>query len=60
MASSNREGGTVTEEKPPPRPPGFSAFKNLLEKLAKVPKREIDEKEAEYRRERETLRKKAR
>jgi hypothetical protein len=37
----------VTEKKPPP---GFSAFKNLLAKIAKVPKREIDEKEAEYQR----------
>jgi hypothetical protein len=47
----------VTEKKPPP---GFSAFKKLLENIAKVPKREIDEKEAEYQREREALRKQAR
>ena len=40
------------------KPPGFSAFKKLLEKLARVPRAEIDEKEAEYQRERETLRKK--
>ena len=45
----------MTEKKPPP---GFSAFKKLLGKIAKVPKREIDEKEAEYQRERERLRKK--
>ncbi len=44
-------------ERPKP-PPGFSAFKQFLEKLAKVPKEEIDEKEAEYQRSRETLRKK--
>ena len=30
----------------------ISAFKKLLEKVAKVPKREIDEKESEYQRER--------
>lgn len=47
----------MTEKVKPP--PGFSAFKNLLEKLAKVPKREIDEKEAEYQRERKALRNKA-
>jgi hypothetical protein len=48
----------VTDE-PVPKPPGFSAFKALLEKLVKVPKAEIDEKEVEYQREREGLRKKA-
>jgi hypothetical protein len=37
----------VTDE-PVRKPPGFSAFKALLEKLVKVPKAEIDEKEAEY------------
>jgi hypothetical protein len=42
----------VTEEKDKPPPPGFSAFKKLLEKVAKVPKSEIDEKEAEYQAER--------
>jgi hypothetical protein len=40
----------VTERPKPP--PGFSAFKQFLEKLAKVPKGEIDEKEAEYQKER--------
>ena len=43
----------MTAKKPPP---GFSAFKKLLGKIAKVPKREIDEKEAEYQRERERQR----
>jgi hypothetical protein len=38
-------GANVTAKKPPP---GFSAFKKLLEKIAKVPKSEIDSKEAEY------------
>jgi hypothetical protein len=41
----------VTDERVP-KPPGFSAFKSLLEKLVKVPKAEIDEKEAEYQRQR--------
>jgi hypothetical protein len=56
MTCGNQNGGSVTEppEKPPP---GFSAFKSLLEKLVKVPKREIDEKEAKYQKERERLRK---
>lgn len=43
------------EEKPPPEE--SSAFKDLLEKLVKVPKREIDEKEREYRNGREEARK---
>lgn len=51
-------GVNVTEGKTPPKPEGFSAFKRLLEKLVRVPKGEIDEKEAEYQRERERLRKK--
>ena len=42
------------------KPPGFSDFKELLDKLAKVPKTEIDEKEAEYRKQREALRKQPR
>jgi hypothetical protein len=50
-------GVNVTERKKPPKPEGYSAFKRLLEKLVKVPKREIDEKEAEYQREREQVRK---
>ncbi len=37
-------------------PPGFSAFKQFLEKLVKVHKSEIDEKEAEYQKEREDRR----
>lgn len=49
----------MTEKKKPP-PGGYSAFKKLLGKLAKVPKAEIDEKEREYQNERETLKKKAR
>ncbi len=47
----------MTDE-PVKKPPGFSAFKNLLEKLVQVPKAEIGEQEAKYQRERETLRKK--
>ena len=43
----------MTAKKPPKPPPGFSAFKTLLTKIARVPKREIDEQETEYRRERE-------
>jgi len=49
----------VTDKNQKP-PPGFSAFKKLLEKVAKVPKSEIDKKEAEYRLERDALGKKAR
>jgi hypothetical protein len=45
----------VTETKKPP-PDAYSAFKAFLEKLVKVPKSEIDEKEAEYQRERERQR----
>jgi hypothetical protein len=41
----------VTEKIKPP-PDAYSAFKAFLEKLVKVPKSEIDEKEAEYQRER--------
>ena len=48
----------MTEKEKPP--PGFSAFKNLLEKLVKVPKAEIDQREAEYRREREAERERKR
>jgi hypothetical protein len=44
----------MAEPKSPTKPPpGFSAFKTLLGKLAKVPKSEIDQKEAEYREERQ-------
>jgi hypothetical protein len=41
-------------KKPKPRPPESSAFKDMLRRLMKVPKRELDEKEAEYQRERAT------
>ncbi len=57
--TGNSKGGRVTDDKKPP-PQGFSAFKQFLEKLAKVPKAEIDEKEREYQERREPLRKKAR
>jgi hypothetical protein len=42
----------VSERKKPP-PGEYSAFKRLLGKLVKVPRREIHEKEKEYQRERE-------
>jgi hypothetical protein len=42
----------VKKEKPPSKADEYSAFKNLLSKLAKVPKAEADEKEAEYQRSR--------
>ena len=38
--------------KPPPKADEYSAFKNLLNKIAKVPKAEADEQEAEYQRQR--------
>ena len=50
----------MKEKKPPREPAGFSAFKEFLEKLVRVPKRELDEKEAQYQEERERLRRKAR
>ncbi len=50
-APKHYEGGDVTER--PKQPPGFSAFKQFLEKLVKVPKADIDEKEVEYRKGRE-------
>lgn len=37
----------MTDDNKPP-PDAYSAFKAFLEKLVKVPKREIDRKEAEY------------
>jgi hypothetical protein len=52
----------MTEHKPPPDdrpPPGYSAFKAFLAKLVRVPKAELDEKEAEYKKERKALRKAA-
>ena len=47
----------MTDKKPERPPPGFSAFKDLLRRIVRVSKSEIDEKEAEYRREREILKK---
>ena len=38
-------------------PPGLSRFKELLDKLVKVPKNELDERENQYRRERQRLKK---
>lgn len=50
------QGGSVTDKKKPPPnetpPPGHASLKAFLAKLARVPKAEIDEKEAEYQRER--------
>jgi hypothetical protein len=46
----------VTETKKTP-PDAYSAFKAFLEKLVKVPKSEIDEKEAEYQDQRKAIRK---
>jgi len=43
---------------PPEQPAGFSRFREFLEKLAKVPKSEIDEKEREYQEVKSALRKK--
>lgn len=40
-------------------PPGFSAFKEFLGRLVKVPKKEIDRKETEYQRERSERKKPA-
>jgi hypothetical protein len=46
----------MDETKPTAKPPpGFSAFKRFLEKLARVPKAEIDQKEAEYQEERKRV-----
>jgi hypothetical protein len=47
----------VTDEKKPP-PDEYSAFRKLLDGIAKVPKKEIDKKEQEYQQEREGARKK--
>lgn len=44
------------ENKPPPR---LSDFKDLLRKLMRVPKNEVEQQEADYREERELARKKA-
>jgi hypothetical protein len=49
----------VSEDKKP-APDEYSAFRKLLDGVAKVPKKEIDKKEREYQDEREKLRKKAR
>jgi hypothetical protein len=48
----------VTEEQKPP-PGEYSAFKELLDKIVKVPKAEVEEKEREFQ-ERDAIRKKAR
>jgi hypothetical protein len=50
----------VTKKKPPPKSDDYSAFKNLLGKIAKVPKAEADEQEAEYQRQRGAALKKKR
>jgi hypothetical protein len=47
----------VTEKKKPPPTDEYSAFKKLLNRIAKVPKAETDAKEAEYQQERERIRK---
>lgn len=46
----------MSKRKPPPKRGEYSAFKNLLNKIAKVPKAEADEKEAEYQKERKKTR----
>lgn len=43
----------MSKKKPPPKADEYSAFKNLLGKIAKVPKTEVDKKAEEYREERE-------
>jgi hypothetical protein len=49
------------KKKPPPKDAGeYSAFKRLLDRVAKVPKAEIERREREYQDEREKLKKKAR
>jgi hypothetical protein len=48
----------VSDDKKPQRKPDeYTAFKRLLNGIAKVPKAELDEQEAEYQREREAERK---
>lgn len=39
-----------SDDKPAPTPDAFAAFKALAGKLVKVPKAEIDAREAEYQR----------
>jgi hypothetical protein len=47
-------------EKPPPKDPDeYSAFRELLDKIAKVPKEEVDEQQRRFE-DRPALRKKAR
>ena len=53
------DGGNVTDDKKPP-PDEYSAFKQLLDKIAKGPKAEVEKKERDYRDERDRARKKAR
>jgi hypothetical protein len=48
----------VSGKKKPPDE--YSTFKRLLDRIAKVPKEEIKEREREYQREREAGRKKKR
>ena len=40
----------ASDDKPAPAPDAFAAFKALAGKLVKVPKSEIDAREAEYQR----------
>ena len=49
-------GGDVSRKKPPPKADEYSAFKNVLNKVAKVPKAEADEQETKYQRERKKRR----
>jgi len=49
----------VSEDKKPP-PDEYAAFQRLLEKIAKVPKAEVEKKEREYQDSRDSLKKKTR
>ena len=46
----------MSRKKPPPKADEYSAFKNVLNKVAKVPKAEADEQETKYQRERKKRR----
>jgi len=48
------------QPKPPPAEDEYSVFKRLLDRIAKVPKDEILEREREYQRERKAAQKKRR
>jgi hypothetical protein len=50
----------VPEKKKKPPPDEYSAFKDLLDKIAKVPKAEIEQREREYRAERKNTDEKTR